>query len=190
MTGAFGACDVWHDSLVELGRLVEANPAVCVFSLYREGLLTPGIEARIGGNREDGGYLTSVPEPGKVLLDGQPIRLVWHRMLPARVFICPSCGRESYRLHRVNDAWACRRCHRLDYACRHRGRTIPGLARIRSLRRRIGASSVLFSPLPAKPLQARKHWRLAREIRQLEARLIDHGRSDVAEVLERRHERS
>jgi len=35
-------------------------------------------------------------------------------------------------------------------------------------------------------LYARRHWRLVREIRAIEARLIAHGRDDVAAVLERR----
>jgi len=72
---------------------------------------------------------------------------------------------------------------------RHRFRTIGNgkLNRVRALRRRIGASPVLFSPLPKKSLYARKHLRLCVEIRRLEAGLITHGRHDVAEVLEKRH---
>jgi hypothetical protein len=185
MVAVFGLGEPQHDHLVPLERLVEANPMLDVHQLAREGLLTPGREAKIS----NGGYLLAVHEAGNLELDGQQIRLGWHRALPLRVLVCPACERDCYRLHQVAGRWACRTCHRLDYACRHRGRTIPRLHRVRYLRRRIAADPAPFTPLPAKPLHARRHWRIAREIRWLERALIEHGRRDVAAVLERRHAR-
>src|SRR5215469_694395 len=156
--GAFGLLGRNLDDLVPLNRMVEANPVVCVFELYREGLLTPGAEARIETGDGHGGYHLAVPEAGKVLSDGQEIRLVPHPMCAGSIFVC-GCDSAAYRLHRVDGVWRCRRCHRLEYLVRHRFRTIGNgkLNRVRALRRRIGASPVLFSPLPKKSLYARKH---------------------------------
>lgn len=61
---------------------------------------------------------------GKIELDGTSARVSWHKSLPLPVFIC-RCGRDGYRLSNVGDVWVCRKCHKLDYACRHRNRTIP-----------------------------------------------------------------
>lgn len=186
MPGAFGLLDdVCHDR-VPNDRLVETHTMLDVHVLHREGLLVPGVEARL----EDGGYFRAIREGGKIEIDGQHIRVGWHPALPLRVFVCPVCARDCYRMHQVGSVWACRTCHRLDYACRHRSRTIPGLNRLRYLRRRIGADPTPFAPLPVKPLHARLHWRLVREIRHLEAALLDHARRNVAEVLERRDGRS
>jgi hypothetical protein len=71
-------------------------------------------------------------------------------------------------------------------ASRHRDRSVPGLHRARWLRRRIGADPRLFTRIAPKPLQARRYWRLAREIRELEARLAEHLAHSVVDVLERR----
>ena len=184
------------DDLVDLGLMVETNPMVCAFWLGRAGLLRVGTEATIGAEEgHPGGNLASVsgggkvfrlsvPEAGRVLLDGQEIRLVAHPMVAADIFSCPSCGNGVYRMHRVAGRWGCRRCQGLTYLSKHRGRTIPRLFRLRLLRRKIGASPILFSPLPRKPLYAREHLRACIEIRRLERGLIRHGRHDVARVLE------
>jgi hypothetical protein len=109
------------------------------------------------------------------------------------VFVYPLCSTDRYRLHLIGGVWACRDCqkrrHHVDYACRHIQRSVPVWHRIGWLRRRIGADPRPFMPLPAKPVQWRRYWRLAREIRALEERLIQHGR-DIASVLQSRHERS
>jgi len=190
MVAVFGLGERPQDDLVPPASLVEMNARVCVFQLRREGLLTVGIEVTIGGGDGHGGYHLAVHEAGKVEIDSQRIQLAAHPMCNASVFVCPACGRDCYRLHCVNGTWACRRCHRLDYWCRHRNRTIPGLARIRYLRRRINADPQPFSPLPRKSLRARKHLRICKEIRALEQALVEHAREDVAAVLERRHARS
>jgi hypothetical protein len=189
--GTFGlADDVCHDR-VPTERLTSSHPMLDVHQLAREGLLAPGTEARIDGGEGHGGYRLAVAGGGILEIDGQQIQVGWHRSLPLPCFICPRCGRGCYKLHRVGGVWACRTpCHRLTYASRHIGRTIPKLHRIRFLRRRIGADPTPFSPLPVKPLHARKHQRLCREIRELERALIEHGRRDVALVLERRYGRS
>lgn len=178
-----------HASHVPLDRMVESHLSLDVHQLVREGLLVPGVRATIGEG--DRASHLAVRDDGIVELDGKPIQVSWHPALPLRCWICPQCKRDRYKLHRVNSVWACRKCHQLSYLCRHFGRTVPGLSRIRQLRRRIGASLVPFSPLPHKPpLVLRKHWLLCREIRRLEARLIQHGHHDVALMLEDRDARS
>lgn len=79
----------------------------------------------------------AIPGTGKVLLDEQQIGIGWQRGLPLRCFICPVCGTDRHKLHRVGGIWTYRRCHQLDYSSRRRHRTIPGLNRLRFLRRRL-----------------------------------------------------
>jgi hypothetical protein len=73
----------------------------------------------------------------------------------------------------------------MTYQSRHRFRAIPGYARALYLRRPIGASPLLFTLLPAKPPWSRRQRKLAREIRAIEARLLQHAREDVNQVLEK-----
>jgi hypothetical protein len=81
---------------VPAASLVEMSERVCVFQLRRAGLLAVGtaacIEAGDGGHR--GSHL-AVREPGKVEIDGQPIRLVSHPMCNASVVVCPACDCQS-----------------------------------------------------------------------------------------------
>jgi hypothetical protein len=187
MSGRFGLLGHPHDDLVATEKLVEANPVVDIFRLYREGLLSPGasgmVDTGTGGCRP----ARHKAEISELEIDGQSLRIGWHSHLPLPTFICGACGRTCYRAHQVGGLWACRLCHRLTYLSRHRNRTIPGLNRVRYLRRRLGADPRPFTPLPVKPLHARKHWKLASEIRALERALLHHARRDVVEVLERRH---
>jgi hypothetical protein len=178
-----------QDDLVPLDRMVEAHLVADVHQLAREGLLTVGTEARIEGGPGHGACRLAVHEPGILELDGQPIRLVPHCALPMHSFVCPGCGRDCYRLHRAAGIWRCRTCHRLDYASRHRHRSIPGFNRAIYLRRRLahyGVSAELFSLIAPRPLSHRRFWRLALELRQLEERLLRHLREDVRIVLQRR----
>jgi hypothetical protein len=50
------------------------------------------------------------------------------------IFACPRCG--GYYRRYPGDGWACRRCAGVDYASRHRNRTIPKW--LAMLRRQIG----------------------------------------------------
>jgi hypothetical protein len=182
--GAFGLLEGWHDSITPADAMTSAHPVADVHHLVREGVIRRDqveIELPVP-DTADGGSLGS-PRPGQI------VRVSWHRSLPLRVWVC-GCGHDRYKLWFVHGRWACIDCHLLTWASRHKHRTIPKLARLRWLRQRIGADPTPFTPLPAKPLRARRHWRLCREIRRLEQALIEHGRRDVAAVLERRHARS
>ena len=186
MAGCFGLHQ-GHPPHVPPERFAESRPCLNVFNLQRVGALVDGavIELRIG----DGECLRLVRAPGKISIGNQAITIGSHPKLPMPVFTCPGCGTARYRLYEVEARWACRRCHKLDYASRHTYRSVPGLHRLRWLRRRLGADPRPFTPLPPKPPHWRRYWRLAREVRTLEEALVRHGREDVAGVLEKRLEK-
>jgi hypothetical protein len=75
----------------------------------------------------------------------------------------------------------------LSYRCRHV--KIPGLARLTWLRKRIGASPVIGSPIAPARRQAKRYWSIACEIRAIERQLVESLRLDVATVLEKRYAR-
>jgi ribosomal protein L37AE/L43A len=189
MPGCFGLLDApHHQGLVPAGSLVEHNPVLDVFELARRYRIQ-------GWNQIDiemlanGGYHPGLHAAGK----SQTIRIGWHDnpgIVAARIaFICPDCDRKCYRLHQVDGVWACRQCHRLDYACRHRHRTTPGYSRAIYLRRRIGASPELFTPIPPRPRNHRRYWRLVRELRAIEEGIARYLGGNINDVLERRDAR-
>jgi hypothetical protein len=173
-----------HHDRVPFERLTQAHPCVDCFALYREGLFAPGASARLETPR--GGYQIASHEAGKILIDGQPVRVGWHPALPQRVFICEACGQTRYKLFHVGGRWACARCQRLTHASRHHHRMLVGWHRLMLLRHKIGASPVPYTSITPKPLRQRRYWRIVLEIRQIEARLVGHIREDVSDVLERR----
>jgi hypothetical protein len=196
MPGRFARSDDPGPSRTPDTRLISNWPSVSVHWLAAEGLLAPNVRATV--ETATGGCQVSTDGLGNLSLDGQPIRVAWHRALPLRVFVCPRCFADRYRLIRVCDQWGCRgrRCHNLTHASRCRSRSIPALHRLAWLRTRAGADPVPFSPLPEKPVQRRpgaalwrRHWKLCREIRQIEERLLEHAGEDVSSVLERRYDR-
>jgi hypothetical protein len=157
MVGVFARVHDPGADRAPLSALIEAHPVADCFQLYRLGLLTtPGAAAVI----ETGATpcQLAVDEAGNLKLDGQAIRLVWHVALSLRAFQC-RCGATRYRLYRVNGEWLCRLCAKLDYACRHRHRSVPGYWRAMQLRKRIRAPEKLFTPIARRPLRCRKYWR-------------------------------
>jgi hypothetical protein len=190
MVAVFGLGEPQHDHLVPSAKLVETNPVIDVFRLRRESLLIPGVEAEVQTGH--GGCRLASLEPGKISIDGQPIRVSSHRSLPLPVFVSPvpACSRDCYRLHRVDGLWRCRFCSGpLTYSSRSRFRTIEGYSRAIYLRRRLHADLRLFTPIAPKPLRCRKYWLLALELREVESRIIGHLRDDVVGVLKRRDAR-
>jgi hypothetical protein len=81
---------------------------------------------------------------------------------------------------------ACRRCSRLDYSSRHLHRSVPGLNRLRYLRRKLGLELRPFAPIPPRPSSHTRYNRIVAEIRALEAGLVGHLRADINDVLARR----
>jgi hypothetical protein len=168
MVGCFGLLDGWHPSHFPASYLVESRGRLDAHKLNRCGALTEGMvtELRCG----DRAYQLARHTPD-VLVNGHRVPVVWDEH--ARPwFLCPACGRRCK--HVYLDELACRICCRLDYACRHLHRQIPGLHRIRRLRRMIGADQRPFAPLPKRPRHHVRFHRVAAEIRALERALVGH----------------
>jgi hypothetical protein len=150
-------------------RLAENCPRLDCFALYRQGILAGG-GLRAGHS-------------------AQLLKLRPHGGHFAPLLVCPQCDCNCYKLYAVADRWACRKCHRLDYASRHTYRSVPGYHRIAWLRRRLGAEPQPFAPLPKLSVCATRKRKIADEIRALEARLVGHLRTDINDVLARRIKR-
>ena len=105
MPGAFGLCDGWHDTLTAAAALVEGNPAIDVFALYRQGRIQGDhIQLELPSTTPPDPYPDGLGPAGK----SQAIRLAWQPMLHMPVFECPDCSRRCYRLHYTDGAWRCR----------------------------------------------------------------------------------
>jgi hypothetical protein len=117
-----------------------------------------------------------------ILVNGIPIGLVetdWNRVW----FRCPNCSQRCRHLYLPE--LACRKCCKLDYASRHTHRSVPGLHRIRWLRRLIGVDERPFTLLPRRQRHHLRYNRLVEEIRVLEAKLVGHL-GEINRTLERR----
>ena len=168
MPGAFGLLDDPNPSHVPAGRLVENRARLDAFKLHSIGAFVEGAvtELRWG----DRGYQLARETPD-ILVDGVRVPVVWDEQ--ARPwFECLACGRRCKHLYL--DEITCRTCCRLDYACRHLHRTVPGLHHIRRLRRRIGVDQRPFTPLPRRPRHHTRFHRIAVQIRTLERGLVAH----------------
>lgn len=184
MAGCFGLKEDHHHVRVPIERLTDARPCLDCFRLAQEGLLFAGASATVQTRSK--GYRIAARNGG-ILINGTFVAMRSHPF-NGRNFVCPKCGRDCYQIYEV-DGWACRKCHRLDYASRHRNRMIPGFNRLLYLRRSIGEVELPFAPIQPRPLSARKFWWVVREIRRIESGLVNHARTDVREALERRHKR-
>jgi hypothetical protein len=184
MPGCFGLLSDPHPSHVPPERFTQSHPCADVFELYREGLLFEGAAAIV--QTPHGGYRTSAQTTGKIFIDDQPVVIGTHPALAQKVFLCPGCGQARYKLFCVGPVGLLS-LPPTTHASRHKFRSIPHRL---MLRRKIGADPTPFTPIAPRPLQQRRYWRIVREIRQLEAGLVQHARSDVFDVLERRHDRS
>jgi hypothetical protein len=180
MVACFGLHDGWHPSYFPRHLLIEHRAArLDSFQLNRAGWLTEGVEIELMvgpvGHHLAAGRL-------EIRVDGIPIGLArtdWNLVW----FLCPQCSKR--RRHIYLPELACRRCLGLDWSSRHRHRSVPNLARLKWLRRRINVSEQPFSPLPERPPHHVRFHRIADEIRTLEAKLVGHL-SEINETLERR----
>jgi len=99
---------------------------------------------------------------------------------------CPQCHRRCCAVFIVQNALACRGCHRLAY--RSQRILNPALSRVQKLRQRLGAGPGLLTPLPPRPkhnMQATRYDRLARALAKQEA-IVARLLGDTVKALERR----
>jgi len=185
--GCFGLRNDPHPSHFPGDRLVEANARADIWTLLRCGALVEetATELRWGEQR----YVLARRGPN-LLLDGNPILVVWDEPMPGvgrPWFECPVCKRRCRHLY-LRDPIACRTCHRLDHASRHLHRQTPAVHRVERLRRRLGDCDPRpFAPLPERR-QGRSrayHEKLVAMIHAEEQALLGHLQT-VTHDLERR----
>jgi hypothetical protein len=179
MVGCFSLIHDQQSYHVPNEGLVEFRLRADVFALFRQGLIPPGATEV---------WLATPVGCRRLLREadaGTRIALRPHPMLAAPVFVCPGCQQDRYRLYSHNGSWACQRCAGLDWSSRHKHRSVPKLARLKWLRRRLKLSEQPFSPIPPRPRSHARYNRIADEIRALEAGLVGHL-GEINRVLERR----
>jgi hypothetical protein len=139
----------------------------------------------VGGNRSDFPSERLIEHSARVKAGGQgyggsqrPVHGLDLQMVRTGrgwLFECPrGCGRAVLHVYLPPDGEpGCRRCCKLDYACRRVARDMPEAARSAKLREKIGADPRPFSPLPPRKRWARRvTWlRTLRAIAEQEDRL-------------------
>jgi len=190
MVGCFGLLDDHGNPYRFPGdRLVERWPRVDVFALNRIGCLIPGTTTEL---RWGTGGCHCRARTGGIEIGGTFVAVVWDEPME-RVsrpwWSCPRCSARCRFVFLRGETIACRRCLRLDYACRHIGRQTPGVARVARLRCRLGDCETRpFAPLPVRTRRGRSrvyHDALVQRILDEEAALIGHLQG-ITRDLERR----
>ena len=126
--------------------------------------------------------------------DGVELVLMWRGCVLQRAFRCPTCTGPLRRALYDPDGegWRCRVCCRAEHASRFRD--ADPLARVATLRARLGAEADLAAPLPPRPRGMRRKV-YARRVAKLiaaEARALRHvramhrGLTQYVERIERR----
>jgi len=113
-----------------------------------------------------------------LIVDGTSVPILWDTR--GRPYFECRCGRRVKHLYFPEIA--CRVCLRLEPACRHTFRSVPGIHRLLRWRRMIGAPA-LWSAIPDRP--GARHRRLVALIRAAEEKLLAHM-DRVARDVERR----
>jgi hypothetical protein len=183
MVACFGLHDGYQLPRFSGDHVVEHRGRLDSFWLNRIGALVGEgtvTQLKIGGR---GSQL--VARGANLLVDGNPIALDFTDWNLAW-FLCPRCGQRCRHVYLPE--LACRKCLKLDYSSRHRHRSVPGLARLKWLRRLIGVDERPFAPLPERPRHHLRYNRIAEEIRALEVGLVGHL-GEINQVLERRIQR-
>jgi hypothetical protein len=168
MVASFGLHDGYQLPRVPFDRLIENRARLDATMLNRIGGLVDGAVTEVKwGDRK---YQLATHSPN-LWINGNRVLVVWTDWaLPW--FECPRCGRRCR--HIFLDELACRICLRLDYACRHLHRQMPGVHRVARLRRKLGADPHPFANIPERPKHHVRFHRIAERIRAEEAGLIDY----------------
>ena len=184
MTGAYGLLDHPRDDRIPESRLVRSCPMLSIFDV--RGYIR-GDTIQLGPPEPVPGEYSGQPRQPGTNERAQIVRVRWHDALALPMAVCPTCSRSCYRLHWRDEQWRCRICAGpLVYESRSRNQTVRGHAHAVYLRKRLGVSEILFSPIGARPLRATKWWKLLLELRKTEAALIRHLH-DIGDVLEKRY---
>jgi hypothetical protein len=184
MPGAFGLLGNPNPFFPEQ-RYCEANWKLAIDHLIRHGALLEGAVTRIAWSDKTAEKLWGRPthtveihrEAPNLWIGDTRVLVTWvnhTERLSYAYFSCPKCARRCRDLY-LRDVWACRKCHGLDWACRHRHRTVP-IHRLEKLRRKLGAELRPFAPLPPRRRGRSReyHDRLVAMILAEEARLLGH----------------
>jgi hypothetical protein len=181
----FGLQEDRHPWPFPLHRVIEPLEGLGIFELGRGGALTEGAYTTV----KVGSIPCQLASHGvEIFVNGFPIQTRPHPMCAARVWVCPACGRDAYRVYLIAGAWICRRCGRLEHSSRRIHRTVFGRARALWIRRRLGLEARLFVPLPEIPQSHKRRYALLRELKLLESQLVKHL-AGINDAMERRLER-
>ena len=139
-----------------------------MFQLNRAGALVDGAETELAWGENP--YRLAMHE-GNLSVNGVSIEVTWTDGKLAWL-LCPRCSRRCRFLYLGE--LECQRCLHLDWSSRHVGRSVPNLARLKWLRRRIAVSEQPFSPLPRRQRHHLRYHRIVAEIRRLKRGLVDY----------------
>lgn len=101
----------------------------------------------------------TIPDRGGARLIGQCILLTTtaqHFGGERRWFVCPTCERRC-RVLLGGNSFECRSCRRATYECQYEKVRVPGLAKTRNRRLKLGGVPGIGQPFPGKPKGM--HWR-------------------------------
>lgn len=107
--------------------------------------------------RENGGEWAPVEQT--VFFDWTPCNFGGYRYW----FLCPGCGRRVAILYAAGKYFLCRHCYRLTYASSQESGLDRLMRKSRKIRRRLGASEALSTPIVCKPRDM--HQRTFNELR-------------------------
>jgi hypothetical protein len=103
--------------------------------------LARALHATLTRSRE-GVVISTASIEVEVVLREWPMPTVRWRQRGIRTrFVCPRCEVSRDALHWFGGEWGCRGCFDLSYACRHRQRYCPSIARRARLRRKLARVS-------------------------------------------------
>jgi hypothetical protein len=128
----------WRDD-----ELIERHLRLNIFVLYRAGALVTGAVSQ--WQWPNGLRCSLRAAHGEIFLSGDRVQSIRFGPIPLKCaagvrlrWFCPLCNGGAYHLHDLNELFACRKCCRYDWRCRHRGRYNPFMEKAdgRSHRRR------------------------------------------------------
>lgn len=149
-------------------------------ALKREGLLEPGrsgaVRQSIGGRVVRTASVVAHPDEIEITVAGRQTfasmtttaqhfggRRTW--------FLCPNCSGRAAILY--GPSFACRTCHRIAYPSQRETHRLRMLRRAQDLRIRIGGSTNMLEPIPARPwgMHQLTYRRIRDQVQEIDGRL-------------------